>query len=76
MTLATKIGRTFAFAFLGVFIPCLVNIATSLSTTIDWSLAKSALVSGFFAAAAAGARTIVAFLPVFKDDTVGLQKKA
>ena len=74
MTVTTKIARTFVFAFLGIFLPCLVNLATSFSQTVDWSAGKAALVSGLFAAAAAGVRAVVAFLPVFADDKVGIQK--
>lgn len=74
MTVTTKVLRTFAFAFLGIFLPCLVSIASNLSNTVDWSVAKAALVSGIFAAFSAAIRAVVAYLPVFKDDTVGLQK--
>lgn len=74
MTVTTKVARTFAFAFLGVFLPCLVSIAGNLSNTVDWSVAKAALVSGIFAAFAAGIRTVVAYLPVFPDDNVGITK--
>lgn len=75
MSVTQKIARTFVFAFLGVFLPCLVSIAGNLSNTVDWSVAKAALVSGVFGAFAAGIRTIVAFLPVFADDNnTGISK--
>lgn len=74
MTVRTKIIRTFAWSFLGVFLPGLANLALSLSETIDWSLAKTTLVSLFFAASAAAVRTVVAFLPILKDDDFGLQR--
>ena len=75
MTVATKVARTFAFAFLGVFVPALANIVLDVSNTADWSVAKAALLSLVGAAFAAGLRAIVAYLPVFADDEVGLQKK-
>lgn len=75
MTVTTKIVRTFVFAFLGIFLPSLVSVATNLSETVDWSVAKAALVSAIFAAFAAGIRAVVAFLPVFADDNVGITKE-
>lgn len=75
MTVTTKVVRTFAFAFLGIFLPALASIAFDLSNTVDWSVAKAALVSAIFAAFSAAIRAVVAFLPVFTDDTVGIQKK-
>jgi nitrate/nitrite transporter NarK len=74
MSVYTKVVRTFVFAFLGVFVPALANIVLDLSNTADWSVAKAALLSLIGAAFAAGLRAIVAFLPVFADDTVGIQK--
>lgn len=74
MSVTTKIVRTFVFAFLGIFLPAVVSVATDLSETIDWNVAKAALISAIFAAFAAGIRAVVAFLPVFADDNVGLQK--
>lgn len=74
MSVSTKVIRTFAFAFLGVFLPALVSTLTNLSETVDWNVAKTALVSAVFAAFAAAIRAIVAFLPVFADDNVGIQK--
>jgi len=75
MPVATKVLRTFAFAFLGVFVPALANIVLDLSNTADWTVAKAALLSLIGAAFAAGIRAIVAFLPVFADDNVGMQRK-
>lgn len=72
---AVKIIRTFCFAFLGTLLPVLISVATNLSDTTDWSFAKAAVVSGIFASFAAGLRTIAAFLPMFADDNVGIQKK-
>lgn len=74
MTLTTKVVRTFVFAFLGVFLPALANIVLDVSNTADWSAAKAALLSLVFAASAAAIRAVVAFLPVFEDDEVGLVK--
>lgn len=74
MNIATKVGRIFVFTFLGVFLPALASVALNLSDTVDWSAAKAALVSAIFAACAAGIRTVVAFLPVFPDDNVGLKR--
>lgn len=76
MTVSTKIVRTFAFAFLGVFLPLLANIAIDASETVDWSVAKSALVSAVFAAFSAAIRAVVAYLPILPDDNVGIQRKA
>lgn len=74
MTVTTKVLRTFAFAFLGVFLPAVVSVATNLSDTVDWSVAKAALIAAIFAGFAAGIRTVVAFLPILPDDNVGLTK--
>lgn len=74
MPVSTKVARVFAFSFLGIFLPALANIALSLSETVDWSVAKSALVAAVFAAFAAAIRAVVAFLPVFADDNVGITK--
>lgn len=75
MTVTTKVARTFAFAFLGVFLPLLVNVFTGLSDTVDWNTAKALLVSAIFASISAGIRAVVAYLPVFADDNVGIQKQ-
>ena len=75
MSVATKIVRTFVFAFLGVFLPTLANIVFDVSNTADWSAARAALVSLVFAASAAAIRAVVAYLPVLPDDNVGLQRK-
>lgn len=75
MAVSTKILRTFVFAFLGIFLAGLVNIITDLSSTMDWSVARTALVSLVLAACAAGVRAVVAVLPVLPDDNVGLQRK-
>lgn len=74
MSVTTKIVRTFAFAFLGIFLPALASVAFNLSETVDWNVAKAALISAIFAAFAAAIRAVVAVLPVFADDNVGLQK--
>jgi len=63
------------FAFLGIFLTGLVNILTNLSSTGDWSVAKTAVVSLILAAVSAAVRAIVAYLPILTDDNVGLQRK-
>lgn len=75
MTVATKVVRTFVFAFLGVFLPSLANIVLDVSNTADWSAAKAALVSLIFAASAAAIRATVAFLPILPDDDAGLRRQ-
>lgn len=76
LSLLEKVARTFAFAFLGIFIPALAGLVSDLAGTRDWNAARAALVSLCFAASAAGLRAIVAFLPVFKDDDhIGIAKK-
>lgn len=73
-SVATKIARVFAFSFLGVFLPALANIILDVSSTLDWSAAKAALVALVLAALSAAIRAVVAYLPVFSDDNVGVQK--
>ena len=75
MTVATKVVRTFVFAFLGVFLPSLANIVLDVSNTADWSAARAALVSLVFAASAAAIRATVAFLPILPDDNAGLRRQ-
>lgn len=75
MTVSTKVLRTFAFAFLGIFLPTLANIVLDVSNTLDWNAAKAALVSLVLAAFAAGIRAVVAFLPILPDDNVGVQRR-
>lgn len=74
MTVATKVLRTFVFAFLGVFLPSLANIVLDISNTADWSAARAALVSLVFAAFAAAIRAVVAYLPILPDDDVGIKR--
>lgn len=74
MTVTTKIVRVFVFSFLGIFLPALANIVLDVSSTLDWTAAKAALVSLVLAASAAGIRALVAFLPILPDDNVGLQR--
>lgn len=74
MTVSTKVVRTFVFAFLGIFLPAVASVAFNLSDTVDWNVAKAALVSAVFAAFAAAIRAVVAVLPVFADDQIGIQK--
>lgn len=74
MTVSTKVLRVFVFSFLGIFLPALANIVLDVSTTLDWSAAKAALVSLVLAAFAAAIRAVVAFLPVFTDDNVGMKR--
>ena len=70
-----KILRVFVFSYLGVFLPALATIVLDVSETGDWGAAKAAVVSLALAACAAAIRALVAFLPVFADDQVGIQKK-
>lgn len=74
MSVAQKIVRTFAFAFLGVFLPAFANVVFDISETADWSGARAALVSLVFAASAAAIRAVVAYLPVLPDDNVGMKR--
>lgn len=74
LTVAQKILRTFVFAFLGVLLPALATIVLDVSETGDWGAAKAAVVSLALAAFAAALRALVAFLPVFADDQVGLRR--
>ncbi len=71
---ATKVLRTFIFAFLGIFLPTLANIVLDVSNTLDWNAAKAAIVSLVLAAFAAAIRAVVAFLPIFPDDNVGIKR--
>ena len=75
MTVSTKVLRTFVFAFLGVFVPALINIVLDVSNTMDWNAAKAAVVSLVLASFAAGLRALVAFLPILPDDNVGLKRQ-
>lgn len=74
MSVSTKVLRVFVFAFLGALLPGLANALLDVSSTADWSAAKAALVSLVVAAFAAAIRAVVAFLPVFGDDDVGLTR--
>lgn len=71
---STKVLRVFVFSFLGVFLPALANIVLDVSTTADWTVARSAVVALVLASCSAGIRAIVAYLPVFADDNVGIKK--
>jgi nitrate/nitrite transporter NarK len=75
MSVSTKIVRVFAFSFLGVFLPALANIVLDASNTLDWSVAKAALVALVLASFSAAIRAVVAFLPILPDDNVGVQRK-
>jgi hypothetical protein len=74
VSVAQKVLRTFVFAFAGIFLPCLANVLFDASSTADWTVAKAALISGIFAASSAAVRAVIAVLPVFKDDEIGLQR--
>lgn len=76
MTVSTKILRVFAFSFLGVFLPALANIILDVSATADWTVARSAVVALVLASFSAAIRAIVAYLPVFTDDQVGIQRSS
>lgn len=71
---AQKIARSFAFAFLGAFLPLLINTLIEFSNTGDWAVWKALVFSGIAGAVAAGVRAIVAYLPIFPDDNVGITK--
>ena len=81
ISVATKIIRTFAFTFLGFFLPVLAAVAIKVSTdyeisgAADWNVAKVAVLAGMFGGFSASIRAVVAFLPILADDDVGLQKK-
>ncbi len=75
MTVSTKVLRVFVFSFLGVFVPAVANIVLDLSNTLDWNVAKAAIVSLILASFSAGIRALVAFLPILPDDNVGVQRK-
>lgn len=74
MTVQTKVLRVFVFSFLGVFVPAVANIVLDVSNTLDWSAAKVALVSLVLASFSAAIRALVAYLPVFPDDDVGMKR--
>lgn len=77
MALVGKVVRTFVFAFLGIFLPALASVALNLSNTVDWSVAKTALVSAVFAACTAGIRAVVAYFPVLSvDNGIGMTKNS
>jgi hypothetical protein len=71
---AEKIVRTFVFAFLGSFLPLLVNTLSEFSNTGDWAVWRVLVFSGVAGSVAAAVRAIIAYLPVFADDNVGIQK--
>lgn len=75
MSVSTKILRVFAFSFLGVFLPSVANVILDVSATADWTVARSAVVALILASFSAAIRAIVAYLPVFADDNVGIKKK-
>lgn len=75
MTVSTKVLRTFVFAFLGIFLPACADIVLDVSKTLDWGVAKAALVSLVLAAFSAGLRALVAFLPILADDDAGIRRQ-
>lgn len=75
LSLAEKVARTFAFAFLGTFLPLLVNTLVDFSNSGDWAVWRVLVFSGIAAAVAAGVRAVIAYLPVFSDDNhIGISK--
>ena len=74
MSIETKVLRTFLFAFLGIFLPGIAGIADDIANKGDWSAGRTALLSLVVAAFAAAVRALIAFLPVFKDDDVGVKR--
>lgn len=75
VTVAQKVARSFAFAFLGAFLPLLVNTLVEFSNTGDWAVWKALVFSGVAGATAAAVRAVIAYLPVFEDDDTGVQVK-
>lgn len=71
-----KVLRVFAFAFLGMFLTTILPIAEKIAKgeDVDYSLIKAVLVSAIAGGFAAGVRAVVALLPVFADDDIGIKR--
>lgn len=75
ISLGQKLARSFAWAFLGAFLPLLVNTLTEFAEHGDWAVWRALVFSGIAGATAVAVRAIVAYLPVFEDDNqVGIAK--
>lgn len=68
ISLGQKLARAFAWAFLGAFLPLLVNTLTEFAEHGDWAVWRALLFSGIAGSTAVAVRAIVAYLPVFEDD--------
>ena len=76
ISVAQKILRVGSFAFLGAFLPLLVNTLLEFSQTGDWAVWRALVFSGIAGAVAAAVRAVIAYLPVFPDDEVGMQRES
>lgn len=77
ITLAQKLARAFAWAFLGAFLPLLVNTLAEFAEHGDWAVWRVLLFSGIAGATAVAVRAVIAYLPVFEDDNqTGISKDA
>lgn len=68
ISLGQKLARSFVWAFLGAFLPLLVNTLVEFSETGDWAVWKALVFSGIAGATAVAVRAVIAYLPVFTDD--------
>jgi hypothetical protein len=75
-SLTAKLLRTFLFAALGALVTALLPIIDAIASggDVDLSVLGSLAVAAIAGAIAAGVRAIVAYLPVFRDDAVGLRR--
>jgi hypothetical protein len=75
-SLTAKLLRTFLFAALGALVTALLPIIDAIASggDVDLSVLGSLAVAAIAGAIAAGIRAIVAYLPVFRDDAVGLRR--
>lgn len=71
-----KVLRVFFFAFLGALLTGLLPIADQIAKgmRVDFDAFGSLLLGLAAGGIAAGIRAVIALLPVFGDDKVGLQK--
>jgi hypothetical protein len=71
-----KVLRVFFFAFFGALLTGLLPIADQIANgmRVDFDVLGSLLLGLAAGGIAAGIRAVVALLPVFVDDNVGLQR--
>jgi hypothetical protein len=75
-SLMAKLLRTFLFAALGALATALLPIIDAIASggDVDLSALGSLALAAVAGAIAAGVRAIVAYLPVFRDDAVGMRR--